>query len=167
MYLDQKEIMFCTNSNIENSWSAGKSTCCIQLVSKTLGGICGVYYFAFLWISIIQVSLKSDRDALPIPLYVAAPAESSILVSLSYNINFRWQHVPVQTIYPSFILCSHSFQSHVVGQRNYFTKIFRTLPLWHDAQFNIKHDEYCNTAIETVKLPDFESAKIHLLTGSW
>ncbi len=31
-----------------------------------------------------------------------------------------------------------------VGQRNYFTKIFRTLPLWHDAQFKIKHDEYCN-----------------------
>ena len=32
-----------------------------------------------------------------------------------------------------------------VGQRNYFTKIFRTLTLWHDAQFKIRHDEYCNS----------------------
>ncbi len=24
-----------------------------------------------------------------------------------------------------------------------------------------------DTAVETVKLPDFQSAKIHLLTGSW
>ena len=48
-----------------------------------------------------------------------------------------------------------------VSQHNYFTKIFRTLQLWHDAQFKsngLSWAENYHIAL---------SCMIHLLTGSW